>query len=137
VIRTSARVVLWTSLVLVAGFIFWLLVFAFPREAVAPSTLPAVGGSATQGGKPVKAIQKYEEELAKRLPQLDRNMNGRVNVEDLRVAMGQAAAAAHRAGERVDANPRASAVVAFGAGAGVGLIAGCVVGVFWLAKLFG
>jgi hypothetical protein len=38
------------ALVLVAGFIFWLLVFAFPRDGEAPSTLPAVGGSATQGG---------------------------------------------------------------------------------------
>jgi ElaB/YqjD/DUF883 family membrane-anchored ribosome-binding protein len=85
----------------------------------------------------VKAIQKYEEELARRLPQLDRNMNGRVNVEDLRIAMGQAAAAAHRAGEQLEQNPRKGALVAFGVGAGVGLIAGCVVGVVWLAKLFG
>lgn len=90
-------------------------------------------------GPIMKAIHEYEADLALKLPKLDRDGDGKVDIADLRDAMAelrnQAVARYQATVTEVQANPKSSAVKALLLGAVLGAIPGVVVGVTFVAPL--
>jgi hypothetical protein len=90
-------------------------------------------------GPTMKAIHEYEANLAAKLPALDRNKDGKVDIADVRDVMAelrnQAVTRAAAVQHEVEESPKASAVKALLIGAVLGSIPGVVVGVTVVAPL--
>lgn len=86
-------------------------------------------------------VHRFESEIAKRFPGLDKDGNGKVDAQEVREAIAAARNEIledlREIEDDVQANPKKSAAIALVVGAGLGFIPGAVVGVTVLAKLFG